>query len=203
MAAATADVAMVCEGESAGSAGAGLEHPANVIALTKTTILNVEFFTFPHNCLTRTAHLIAKSATPSFATRGTALGFVDSLTWRDGARGRMLTMPTACGAEFHRDGIDLPVRARRRQRRLRAAGLSVTTLKRWLAIDEHKESGTGRGFAESAEIRPSSRCCKEQPGRQWWLTRRELRLAITTWTEPDLQPQAKAMSPWKTHAHRI
>ena len=47
-----------------------------------------------------------------------------------------------------------PVRARRRWRRLpRISGLSVTTLKRWIAIAERTESGAGPATVESAEMR--------------------------------------------------
>ncbi len=38
---------------------------------------------------------------------GTAPGFVDSLTWRALARGRMLTMPAAYGAEFRQGAFDM------------------------------------------------------------------------------------------------
>jgi transposase len=67
----------------------------------------------------------------------------------------MLTMPTPYGAEFRQNVIDVAVRARRHWRRSRRIfGLSVTMLKRWLAIAERKESGTaGIAGAESAEMR--------------------------------------------------
>jgi transposase len=65
----------------------------------------------------------------------------------------MLTMPTAYGAEFRQDVIDV---ARKGEAPLaqiaKDFGLSVTTLKRWIAIAERKESGAGPA-AESAEMR--------------------------------------------------
>jgi len=66
----------------------------------------------------------------------------------------MLTMPTAYGAEFRQDVIDV---ARKGEAPLaqiaKDFGLSVTTLKRWIAIAERKESGAGPVAAESAEVR--------------------------------------------------
>src|SRR6478609_4949049 len=68
----------------------------------------------------------------------------------------MLTMPTPYGAEFRQDVIDV---ARKGEAPLaqiaKDFGLSVTTLKRWIAIAERKESGTapGTAAAESAEMR--------------------------------------------------
>jgi transposase len=67
----------------------------------------------------------------------------------------MLTMPTAYGAEFRQDVIDV---ARKGEAPLaqiaKDFGLSVTTLKRWIAIAERKESGTAATVgAESAEMR--------------------------------------------------
>lgn len=64
-------------------------------------------------------------------------------------------MPTAYGAEFRQDVIDV---ARKGEAPLaqiaKDFGLSVTTLKRWIAIAERKESGTaGTRVAESAEMR--------------------------------------------------
>ncbi|MFP5310834.1 MAG: IS3 family transposase [Actinomycetes bacterium] len=63
-------------------------------------------------------------------------------------------MPTAYGAEFRQDVIDV---ARKGEAPLaqiaKDFGLSVTTLKRWIAIAERKESGTGPAAAESAEMR--------------------------------------------------
>ena len=54
----------------------------------------------------------------------------------------MLTMPTPYGAEFRQDVIDV---ARKGEAPLaqiaKDFGLSVTTIKRWLAIVERKESG--------------------------------------------------------------
>jgi transposase-like protein len=56
----------------------------------------------------------------------------------------MLTRPTAYGAEFRQDVIDV---ARKGEAPLaqiaKDFGLSVTTLKRWIAIAERKESGAG------------------------------------------------------------
>ena len=53
-------------------------------------------------------------------------------------------MPTAYGAEFRQDVIDV---ARKGEAPLaqiaKDFGLSVTTLKRWIAIAERKESGAG------------------------------------------------------------
>jgi len=66
----------------------------------------------------------------------------------------MLTMPTAYGAEFRQDVIDV---ARKGEAPLaqiaKDFGLSVTTLKRWIAIAERKESRTGPAAAETAEMR--------------------------------------------------
>lgn len=64
-------------------------------------------------------------------------------------------MPTAYGAEFRQDVIDV---ARKGEAPLaqiaKDFGLSVTTLKRWIAIAEPKESGTAEtAAAESAEMR--------------------------------------------------
>ena len=63
-------------------------------------------------------------------------------------------MPTAYGAEFRQDVIDV---ARRGEAPLaqiaKDFGLSVTTLKRWIAIAERKDSGAGPAAAESAEMR--------------------------------------------------
>ncbi|PNI09506.1 IS3 family transposase [Arthrobacter sp. AFG7.2] len=63
-------------------------------------------------------------------------------------------MPTAYGAEFRQDVIDV---ARKGEAPLaqiaKDFGLSVTTLKRWIAIAERKESGTGPAATESAEMR--------------------------------------------------
>jgi transposase len=57
----------------------------------------------------------------------------------------MLTMPTAYGAEFRQDVIDV---ARKGEAPLaqiaKDFGLSVTTLKRWIAIAERKDSGAAR-----------------------------------------------------------
>jgi transposase len=65
----------------------------------------------------------------------------------------MLTMPRAYGAEFRQDVIDV---ARKGEAPLaqiaKDFGLSVTTLKRWIAIAERKETGAGPA-AESAEMR--------------------------------------------------
>ncbi|MEV8151047.1 IS3 family transposase [Arthrobacter sp. NPDC080073] len=63
-------------------------------------------------------------------------------------------MPTAYGAEFRQDVIDV---ARKGEAPLAQTakdfGLSVTTLKRWIAIAERKETGAGPAAAESAEMR--------------------------------------------------
>lgn len=63
-------------------------------------------------------------------------------------------MPTPYGAEFRKDVIDV---ARKGQAPLAQIAkdfrLSVTTLKRWTAIAERKESGAGPAVAESAEMR--------------------------------------------------
>jgi len=62
-------------------------------------------------------------------------------------------MPTAYGAEFRQDVIDV---ARKGEAPLaqiaKDFGLSVTTLKRWIAIAERKETGAVPA-AESAEMR--------------------------------------------------
>ncbi|MDN3482886.1 IS3 family transposase [Arthrobacter sp. APC 3897] len=63
-------------------------------------------------------------------------------------------MPTAYGAEFRQDVIDV---ARKGEAPLaqiaKDFGLSVTTLKRWIAIAERKETGAAPATADSAEIR--------------------------------------------------
>ena len=63
-------------------------------------------------------------------------------------------MPTAYGAEFRHDVIGV---ARKGEAPLaqiaKDFGLSVTTLKRWIAIAERKETGAGPAPAESAEMR--------------------------------------------------
>ena len=63
-------------------------------------------------------------------------------------------MPTAYGAEFRQDVIDV---ARKGEAPLaqiaKDFGLSVTTLKRWIAIAERKEIGAAPATAGSAEIR--------------------------------------------------
>ncbi|NWL31652.1 IS3 family transposase [Paenarthrobacter nitroguajacolicus] len=63
-------------------------------------------------------------------------------------------MPTAYGAEFRQDVIDV---ARKGEAPLaqiaKDFGLSVTTLKRWIAIAERKDSGAGPAVSESAEVR--------------------------------------------------
>jgi transposase len=57
----------------------------------------------------------------------------------------MLTMPTAYGAEFRQDVIDV---ARKGEAPLpqiaKDFGLSVTTLKRWIAIANGRNPGRGR-----------------------------------------------------------
>ncbi len=66
----------------------------------------------------------------------------------------MLTMPTAYGAEFRQDVIDV---ARKGEAPLaqiaKDFGLSVTTLKRWLAIADRKETGVTWAADDSAEMR--------------------------------------------------
>ena len=63
-------------------------------------------------------------------------------------------MPTAYGVEFRQDVIDV---ARKGEAPLaqiaKDFGLSVTTLKRWIAIADRKEAGAGPAPAESAEMR--------------------------------------------------
>ena len=63
-------------------------------------------------------------------------------------------MPTAYGAEFRHDVI---VVARKGEAPLaqiaKDFGLSFTTLKRWIAIAERKETGASPATADSAEIR--------------------------------------------------
>ncbi|WP_420180849.1 IS3 family transposase [Paenarthrobacter sp. TA1.8] len=63
-------------------------------------------------------------------------------------------MPTAYGAEFRQDVIDV---ARKGEAPLaqiaKDFGLSVTTLKRWIAIAERKDSGAGPAGDDSAEMR--------------------------------------------------
>lgn len=61
----------------------------------------------------------------------------------------MLTIPTAYGAEFRQDVIDV---ARKGEAPLAKIandfGLSVTTLKRWIAIAERREAGAGPATTE-------------------------------------------------------
>ncbi|MHA7141883.1 IS3 family transposase [Arthrobacter sp. Sr33] len=63
-------------------------------------------------------------------------------------------MPTAYGAEFRQDVIDV---ARKGEAPLaqiaKDFGLSVTTLKRWLAIADRKETGVTRAADDSAKMR--------------------------------------------------
>ncbi|BCW62872.1 transposase [Arthrobacter sp. StoSoilB22] len=63
-------------------------------------------------------------------------------------------MPTAYGAEFRQDVIDV---ARKGEDPLgqiaKDFGLSVTMLKRWIVIDEPKKSGAGPAGDDSAEMR--------------------------------------------------
>ncbi len=62
-------------------------------------------------------------------------------------------MPTAYGAEFRQDVIDVARKGGAPLAQIaKDFGLSVTTLKRWIAIAERKESGTGPA-ADSAEMR--------------------------------------------------
>jgi transposase len=66
----------------------------------------------------------------------------------------MLTMPTPYGAEFRQHVIDV---ARKGEAPLAQVakdfGLSVTTLKRWLAIAERKDSVARPAASESDEVR--------------------------------------------------
>ena len=63
-------------------------------------------------------------------------------------------MPTAYGAEFRQDVIDV---ARKGEAPLaqiaKDFGLSVTTLKRWLAIADRKDTGITRAADDSTEMR--------------------------------------------------
>jgi transposase len=64
----------------------------------------------------------------------------------------MLTMPTAYGTEFRQDVIDVASRGEAPLAQIaKDFGLSVTTLKRRIAIAERKE--TGPAAAEPAEMR--------------------------------------------------
>jgi transposase-like protein len=66
----------------------------------------------------------------------------------------MLTMATPYGAEFHQDVIDVAHKGEAPLAQIaKDFGLSVTTLKRWIAIAERKDSGAGPAAAESAEMR--------------------------------------------------
>jgi transposase len=59
-----------------------------------------------------------------------------------------------CGAEFRQDVIDVACKAEAPLGQIaKDFGLSVTTLKHWIAIVERKESGAGPATAESAEMR--------------------------------------------------
>jgi sucrose-6-phosphate hydrolase SacC (GH32 family) len=64
----------------------------------------------------------------------------------------MLTTPTAFGAEFRQDVIEV---ARKGEAPLaqiaKDFGLSVTTLKRWIAIADRKESGAGPAVIDRRE----------------------------------------------------
>lgn len=66
----------------------------------------------------------------------------------------MLTLPTAYGPEFRQIVIDV---ARKGEAPLAQIAkdfrLSVTTLKRWIAIAERKESGASPASGDSAEMR--------------------------------------------------
>lgn len=63
-------------------------------------------------------------------------------------------MPTAYGAEFRQDVIDVVRKGEAPLAQIaKDFGLSVTTLKRWMAIAERKDSGAGPAAAESAEMR--------------------------------------------------
>jgi hypothetical protein len=58
-------------------------------------------------------------------------------------------MPTAHGAEFRQGVIDVARKAGRSWRRSRRIRASVTTLKRWISIADHKESGAATTWIES------------------------------------------------------
>ncbi|BCW62876.1 transposase [Arthrobacter sp. StoSoilB22] len=63
-------------------------------------------------------------------------------------------MPTAFGAEFRQDVIDVALKGEVPLAQIaKDFGPSVTTPKRWIAISEHKESGTRPAVTESAEMR--------------------------------------------------
>ena len=63
-------------------------------------------------------------------------------------------MPTAYGAEFRQDVIDVARKGKAPLTQIaKDFGLSVTTLKRWIAIAERRETGVGPATAESAEMR--------------------------------------------------
>ncbi|GAA1789510.1 transposase [Pseudarthrobacter sulfonivorans] len=62
-------------------------------------------------------------------------------------------MPTAYGAEFRQDVIDVAPNGEALAQIGKVFGLSVTTLKRWIASAERGESGAGPPAAESAEMR--------------------------------------------------
>ena len=58
----------------------------------------------------------------------------------------MLTRPTAYGAEFRQDVIDVARNGEAPMAQVaKDFGLSVTTLKRWIAIAELKDSRSGHG----------------------------------------------------------
>lgn len=63
-------------------------------------------------------------------------------------------MPTPYGAEFRQDVIDVTRKGEAPLAQIaKDFGLSVTTLKRWIAIAERKEFGAGPAAAESSEMR--------------------------------------------------
>lgn len=63
-------------------------------------------------------------------------------------------MPTAYGAEFRQDVIDVARKGEAPMAQIaKDFGLSVTTLKRWIAIADRKDAGPGRVTSESAELR--------------------------------------------------
>ena len=63
-------------------------------------------------------------------------------------------MPTAYGAEFRQDVIDVARKGEAPMAQIaKDFGLSVTTLKRWMAIAERKDAGSRPVTSESAEVR--------------------------------------------------
>ena len=63
-------------------------------------------------------------------------------------------MPPAYGAEFRQDVTDVACKREAPLAQIaKDFGLSVTTLKRWIAIAERKESGASPASGDSAEMR--------------------------------------------------